>query len=320
MVSRDKSLYDSLLQVALLAGLLRLQPDLGGRSELPRDGDLILGHSWAHVSAPTAHARLQHFASHKNVDNVIERYQEELFEELNALGRYNRRYASEIHAYQVLDGEAGSPPPPPSEPAAAGGLPPTPAVNDSESAAPPLPAGGTSLADDDALEEEELGRDLAALPVAMDDAPPLDDYDDLWDMIDADLAAAGPAGPTDDPWRQPAEAEPWLAALPPSNLTEAAEDAWLAAAAAVCDPEEERWWEPGPSRRGRSSPAAAQAGTEPRASFSTDASEDFIASDSDMSDEVGDHESLVAGAPAGNGPWGVIADICVGFGDTFLAC
>ncbi|KAF0300327.1 hypothetical protein FJT64_027162 [Amphibalanus amphitrite] len=78
MVSHGKKLYNNLVQMAMLASLLRFQPELGGVHEPPLEADLILGQSWAHTSARTVHAHLEHAAHHKNIDNVIERYQEEL--------------------------------------------------------------------------------------------------------------------------------------------------------------------------------------------------------------------------------------------------
>ncbi|XP_037090591.1 uncharacterized protein LOC119110824, partial [Pollicipes pollicipes] len=187
MVSHDKKLYNNLLQMAMLASLLRFQPDMYGLQDQPVDGDLILGQSWAHTSARTVHAQLEHFASHKNIDNVIERYQEELFEELNALGRYNRIYASDIQAYQVLDGEA--------TPAGDGPTSPEPApANATEPPHTTLDLDLDLDGDREQVVPPEPGRparpDLAPLDLDLGHGLERADFD-VWEMMDADLAEAG---------------------------------------------------------------------------------------------------------------------------------
>ncbi|XP_043245722.1 endoplasmic reticulum membrane sensor NFE2L1-like [Amphibalanus amphitrite] len=201
MVSHDKKLYNNLVQMAMLASLLRFQPELGGVHEPPLEADLILGQSWAHTSARTVHAHLEHAAHHKNIDNVIERYQEELFEELHSLGRYQRPFRpSHIQAYQLLDGEADLPLPPEPEPE------PGPPVSNStllQSANVSEDLSSLSGLYDSRPEPEldldleldlELGleRDLSRrleleLEAGLPLPPPPAEFD-VWEMMDADLA------------------------------------------------------------------------------------------------------------------------------------
>ena len=203
MVSHDKKLYNNLVQMAMLASLLRFQPDLGEQAP-PPDTDLILGQSWAHTSARTVHAHLEHAAHHKNIDNVIERYQEELFEEVHSLGRYQPPVlTNHIQAYQLLDGEAE-----PSEPELSvnGSIPRLGNGTDASRGAvsdgwPPRELYDTDPDPELDLDLElELGleRDLdrqleMELEAGLPPLPAPSEEFNVWEMVDADLAEAASA-------------------------------------------------------------------------------------------------------------------------------
>lgn len=104
-----KKMYrDELLQLALLLSLLHVDPDSYFGYDIPAVGvgirDLTGGTSWAH--APAIIPRRM-FVHPKNLDSVLLNYEREVFEDLNALGRYNRIHThnSDVTAYLLnIDG------------------------------------------------------------------------------------------------------------------------------------------------------------------------------------------------------------------------
>ncbi|XP_011254801.1 segmentation protein cap'n'collar isoform X3 [Camponotus floridanus] len=98
-----KKLYrEELLQLALLLSLLRVDPEsyLGLDIQTLNVGSLDLnnGSGW-HTDHTIIHRPV--FVHPKNPDSMLLNYQQDLFEELNSLGRYNRMNSglNAIHAY-----------------------------------------------------------------------------------------------------------------------------------------------------------------------------------------------------------------------------
>ena len=102
MVCLKKMYRDELLQLAIILSLLRVDPDSYLGYDIPAVGvgihDLNSGTSWAH-----AHAIIPRrvFVHPKNLDSILLNYEREVFEDLNALGRYNRiqTHNSDVTAY-----------------------------------------------------------------------------------------------------------------------------------------------------------------------------------------------------------------------------
>lgn len=108
MVCLKKIYGDELLQLAILLSLLRVDPESYFGYDIPAVGvgihDLTSGTSWAHAPAIIPHRMFVH---HKNLDSILLNYEREVFEDLNALGRYNRiqTHNSDVTAYLLnIDG------------------------------------------------------------------------------------------------------------------------------------------------------------------------------------------------------------------------
>ncbi|XP_023246315.1 segmentation protein cap'n'collar isoform X2 [Copidosoma floridanum] len=113
MLSLKKFYGDELLQLALLLSLLRVDPDsyLGLDIQTIRVGSLGLnsGSGW-HTDARTIVHRPV-YVHPKNLDSLLLSYERDLFEDLNALGRYNRINSAhnDIHAYLLnVNDKAGT--------------------------------------------------------------------------------------------------------------------------------------------------------------------------------------------------------------------
>ncbi|PSN40149.1 hypothetical protein C0J52_14080 [Blattella germanica] len=93
---------DELLQLAILLSLLRVDPDSYLGYDVPAVGvgihDLTSGTSWEHAQAIIPRRVYVH---PKNLDSILLNYEREVFEDLNALGRYNRiqTHNSDVTAY-----------------------------------------------------------------------------------------------------------------------------------------------------------------------------------------------------------------------------
>jgi len=104
-----KKIYgDELLQLAILLSLLHVDPDSYFGYDTPAVGvgihDLTSGTSWAHARAIIPR---RVFVHPKNLDSILLHYEREVFEDLNALGRYNRIHShnSDVTAYLLnIDG------------------------------------------------------------------------------------------------------------------------------------------------------------------------------------------------------------------------
>ncbi|XP_069679090.1 segmentation protein cap'n'collar isoform X2 [Periplaneta americana] len=108
MLCLKKIYRDELLQLAILLSLLRVDPDSYLGYDIPAVGvgihDLTSGTSWAHAQ-PIIPRRV--FVHPKNLDSILLNYEREVFEDLNALGRYNRIHThnSDVTAYLLnIDG------------------------------------------------------------------------------------------------------------------------------------------------------------------------------------------------------------------------
>lgn len=108
MLCLKKTYRDELLQLAILLSLLRVDPDSYFGYDIPTIGvgihDLTGGTSWAHAPAIIPQ---RVFVHPKNFDSVLLNYEREVFEDLNALGRYNRIHThnSDVTAYLLnIDG------------------------------------------------------------------------------------------------------------------------------------------------------------------------------------------------------------------------
>lgn len=95
MMSLKKLYGEELLQLTIILSLLRVDPDSYLGSELPisvesNDFGSSWGQSTAHIhnSHSQFHRRL--YVHPKCIDSVLLNYEQELFADLNALGRYNR--------------------------------------------------------------------------------------------------------------------------------------------------------------------------------------------------------------------------------------
>lgn len=112
MLNLKKFYQDDLLQLALLLSLLRVDPDsyLGLDIRTIGVGSLNLnnGSGW-HTDSHTIVHRPS-FVHPKNLDSILLNYERDLFEDLNALGRYNRINSrpNDIQAYLLnVDDRAG---------------------------------------------------------------------------------------------------------------------------------------------------------------------------------------------------------------------
>ncbi|KAJ9582425.1 hypothetical protein L9F63_003223 [Diploptera punctata] len=112
MLCLKKMYRDELLQLAIILSLLRVDPDAYLGYDIPAVGvgihDFNSGTSWAHAQAIIPRRVYVH---PKNLDSVLLNYEREVFEDLNALGRYNRIQAhnSDVTAYLLnIDDSAPS--------------------------------------------------------------------------------------------------------------------------------------------------------------------------------------------------------------------
>nr|CAD7445494.1 unnamed protein product [Timema bartmani]CAD7458192.1 unnamed protein product [Timema tahoe] len=91
MIALKKVYCDELLQLALILSLLRVDPDSYLGYDVSDIGvnihDLNVGTSWAYANSFAPHRTYVH---PKNLDSILLNYEREMFEDLNALGRYNR--------------------------------------------------------------------------------------------------------------------------------------------------------------------------------------------------------------------------------------
>jgi nuclear factor erythroid 2 len=108
MVCLKKIYRDELLQLAILLSLLHVDPDSYLGYDIPAVGigihDLNSGTSWAHAQAIIPR---RVFVHPKNLDSILLNYEREVFEDLNALGRYTRIHThnSDVTAYLLnIDG------------------------------------------------------------------------------------------------------------------------------------------------------------------------------------------------------------------------
>lgn len=114
MLNLKKFYSDELLQIALLLSLMRVDPDsyLGIDMQTVNVGSLDLnnGSNWNN----DAHHTIIHrpaFVHPKNLDSILLNYERDLFEDLNALGRYNiiNNARNDIHAYLLNVNETAGP-------------------------------------------------------------------------------------------------------------------------------------------------------------------------------------------------------------------
>ncbi|XP_058801155.1 endoplasmic reticulum membrane sensor NFE2L1-like isoform X1 [Phymastichus coffea] len=112
MLNLKKFYSDELLQLALILSLLRVDPDSYLGLDIQTIGvgslDLNNGSGWHTDSHTIVHRPA--FVHPKNLDSILLNYERDLFEDLNALGRYNRINAAhnDIHAYLLnIDDKAG---------------------------------------------------------------------------------------------------------------------------------------------------------------------------------------------------------------------
>ncbi|GLH03833.1 Uncharacterized protein GBIM_09673 [Gryllus bimaculatus] len=101
---------DELLQLAIILSLLRVDPEsLLGYNVHPFGvgiHNLTDGTSWSHSYAETLIQR-RLYLHPKSLDSVLLNYEREVFEDLNALGRYNRinSHSQDVTAYLLnVDG------------------------------------------------------------------------------------------------------------------------------------------------------------------------------------------------------------------------
>ena len=112
MLNLKKFYSDELLQLALLLSLLRVDPESYLGLDIQTIGvnslDLYNGSGW-HTDSHTIIHRPA-FVHPKNLDSMLLNYERDLFEDLNALGRYNRINIenNDIHAYLLnIEEKAG---------------------------------------------------------------------------------------------------------------------------------------------------------------------------------------------------------------------
>lgn len=93
MLCLKKVYRDELLQLALILSLLRVDPDSYLGYDIPAVevgiNDLNDGTSWAHAHAESLINR-RLYLHPKSLNSLLLNYEHQVFEDLNALGRYNR--------------------------------------------------------------------------------------------------------------------------------------------------------------------------------------------------------------------------------------
>lgn len=112
MLSLKKVYGDELLQLALFLSLLRVNPDNyleGSLYGSANDLDFDNGTSWRSYSPNILRSNYIH---PKSLNSVLLNYEREVFEDLNALGRYNREslLGQNVTAYLLnIEGPGGAP-------------------------------------------------------------------------------------------------------------------------------------------------------------------------------------------------------------------
>ncbi|XP_018327033.1 segmentation protein cap'n'collar isoform X2 [Agrilus planipennis] len=90
MISLKKRCRDELLHLALILSLLRVSPEISLENDpfgIVTDLDLNNGTTWRYINPNVLRS---HYVHPKNLDSVLLNYEQEVFADLNLLGRYDR--------------------------------------------------------------------------------------------------------------------------------------------------------------------------------------------------------------------------------------